>query len=98
MEVTPIRFPLSITSFLSLKSDVPDDVDEKKSPTSTPYKVSSAIPDTLEWFEVLSGFELNYFIALLTSQIIVQGHSYTNNHFCCSPPSCWSASRYRNEW
>ena len=59
MEVTPTRFPLSITSFPSLKSDVPDDVDEKKSPTSTPYKVGSAILDTSEWFKVLSGFELN---------------------------------------
>ena len=59
--------------------DVPDDVDVKKSATSITYKIGSALPDTSEWFEVLSGSELNWLRALLTSQTIVQGRSYIDN-------------------
>ena len=70
-EVTLARFPISITSLLSLK----------KSATGVTYKIGSTLPDTLEWFEVLSGPELSWLRALLTSQTIVQGRSYIDNTF-----------------
>ena len=70
-EVTLARFPISITSLLSLK----------KSATGVTYKIDSTLPDTSEWFKVLSGPELSWLRALLTSQTIVQGRSYIDNTF-----------------
>ena len=59
--------------------EVPDDIQVKKSSTSITYKVGSALPDVSEWLEVLSGSELNWLKALLTSETIVQGPAYIDN-------------------
>ena len=58
--------------------EVPDDILVKKLSTSITYKVGNVLPDVSEWLEVLSGSELNWLKALLTSETIMQA-AYINN-------------------
>jgi fatty acid synthase subunit alpha len=46
---------------------------------SVVYEFSSQLPDTSEWLETLSGRELTWLHALVTSKTIVQGTSYVDN-------------------
>ncbi|KIJ66907.1 hypothetical protein HYDPIDRAFT_174219 [Hydnomerulius pinastri MD-312] len=59
--------------------DVPAEVEYEESSTAITYKVGDELPDTSEWLEVLSGSELNWLKALLTSKTIVQGHAFIDN-------------------
>ncbi|PPQ94469.1 hypothetical protein CVT25_001102 [Psilocybe cyanescens] len=43
------------------------------------YKFGSKLPETSAWLEVLSGSELSWLRALLTSTTVVQGTSYVDN-------------------
>ena len=59
--------------------DIPDEVECEESSTSIAYEVGDVLPETSEWFEAISGSELNWFKALLTSKTICQGQSYVDN-------------------
>lgn len=59
--------------------DIPDDVECEESSTSFTYKVGDAVPETSEWLEAISGSELNWLKALLTSKTICQGQAYIDN-------------------
>ncbi|KDR66848.1 hypothetical protein GALMADRAFT_216738 [Galerina marginata CBS 339.88] len=50
-----------------------------ESGSTVTFEIGSQIPDALAWLETLSGSELSWIRALLTSTIIVQGTSYIDN-------------------
>jgi fatty acid synthase subunit alpha len=62
--------------------DIPDEVECKESSTSITYKVGDVVPETSEWLEAISGSELNWLKALLTSKTICQGRAYVDNPLC----------------
>ncbi|THV07258.1 fatty acid synthase [Dendrothele bispora CBS 962.96] len=43
------------------------------------YQLAKQLPDTNAWLDTLAGSELNWLHALISSTVIVQGSSYTNN-------------------
>ena len=59
--------------------EIPDEVDCEESSTSITYTVGDAVPESSEWFEAISGSELNWLKALLTSKTICQGQVYVDN-------------------
>ncbi|KAG8213088.1 hypothetical protein J3R82DRAFT_11484 [Butyriboletus roseoflavus] len=59
--------------------DVPDEVECEESSISITYSVGDAVPKTPEWLEAISGSELNWLKALLTSKTICQGWAYIDN-------------------
>lgn len=59
--------------------DIPDEVECEESTTSITYKVGDAVPETSEWLEAISGSELNWLKALLTSKTFCQGRAYVDN-------------------
>lgn len=59
--------------------DIPDEVECEESSTSITYKVGDVVPETSDWLEVISGSELNWLKALLTSKTICQGRAYVDN-------------------
>ncbi|KAH7884386.1 hypothetical protein F5I97DRAFT_1968464 [Phlebopus sp. FC_14] len=59
--------------------DIPDEVEVEESSESIVYKIGDVLPNTSEWLQALSGSELNWLKALLTSQTIVQGQAYIDN-------------------
>ncbi|KAG1876139.1 hypothetical protein C8R48DRAFT_669334 [Suillus tomentosus] len=60
------------------ETETPDSVYEETA-TSVTYTVGDIIPDTKEWLQALSGSELGWLKALLTSDTIVQGTAYIDN-------------------
>jgi fatty acid synthase subunit alpha len=59
--------------------DTPEGVTYEETAKSVTYTVGDVIPDTTEWLQTLSGLELSWIKALLTSQTIVQGSAYIDN-------------------
>ncbi|KAG9315241.1 hypothetical protein JVU11DRAFT_4375 [Chiua virens] len=59
--------------------DIPDEVECEESSSSVTYDVGDVVPETSEWLEAISGSELNWLKALLTSKTICQGRSYVDN-------------------
>ncbi|KAF8843701.1 hypothetical protein BDN67DRAFT_963867 [Paxillus ammoniavirescens] len=59
--------------------DVPAEVEYEELSTATTYKVGDAVPETSQWLEAISGSELNWLKALVTSKTIVQGQAYIDN-------------------
>lgn len=62
--------------------DVPDEVECEESSTSIIYQVDDTVPKTSEWLEAISGSELSWLKALLTSKTICQGRAYIDNPLC----------------
>ncbi|KAF4614083.1 hypothetical protein D9613_007929 [Agrocybe pediades] len=58
---------------------VVDGVTRTDESSSSTFKIGSKVPETSAWLEALSGSELGWFRALLTSKIIMQGQSYVEN-------------------
>jgi fatty acid synthase subunit beta len=61
------------------ETDTPDGVAYEETAKSVTYIVGDVIPDTKEWLQALSGPELSWLKALLTSDTIVQGTAYIDN-------------------
>ena len=59
--------------------DIPDEVECEESSISTTYNIGNVVPETSEWLEAISGSELNWLKALLTSKTICQGQAYIDN-------------------
>ena len=51
----------------------------EESSTSIAYEVPDILPETSEWFKAISGLELNWLKAPLTSKTVCQGQSYVND-------------------
>ncbi|KAG2057424.1 hypothetical protein BDR06DRAFT_1005063 [Suillus hirtellus] len=65
------------------ETETPDSVYEETA-TSMTYTVGDIIPDTKEWLQALSGSELGWLKALLTSDTIVQDTAYIDNPLQCA--------------
>ncbi|KAI5983403.1 hypothetical protein EDD15DRAFT_2390897 [Pisolithus albus] len=61
------------------EADVPEDIEVTGNSKRIIYKVGSDLPDVSEWLDVLSGPELNWLKALISSRTIVQGSAYIDN-------------------
>ncbi|KAI6024835.1 hypothetical protein BKA83DRAFT_685883 [Pisolithus microcarpus] len=61
------------------EADVPEDVEVAGNSKRIIYKIGSDLPDVSEWLDVLSGPELNWLKALISSRTIVQGSAYIDN-------------------
>ncbi|KAH7913599.1 hypothetical protein BJ138DRAFT_606981 [Hygrophoropsis aurantiaca] len=59
--------------------ETPSDVEHEETPSSVTYTIGQSLPETSEWLQVISGSELGWLKALLTSEIIVQGTAYIDN-------------------
>jgi len=59
--------------------ETPDDVAYEENAKTVTYNIGDIVPDTKEWLQALSGTELNWIKALLTSETIVQGSAYIDN-------------------
>ena len=62
-----------------LASSVPTGVEKVVSKDKTTFKISSTVPDTNAWLDVLAGTSFGWLRALLTTPNIVQGASYVAN-------------------
>ncbi|KAG2076495.1 hypothetical protein BDR04DRAFT_694370 [Suillus decipiens] len=61
------------------EAETPDGVAYEETTKSLTYTIGDVIPDTKEWLQALSGSELSWLKALLTSDTIVQGTAYIDN-------------------
>lgn len=59
--------------------ETPDGVAYEQTAKSVTYTIGDVIPDTKEWLQALSGLELSWIKALLTSETVVQGSAYIDN-------------------